>query len=130
MKTYLKKIENRFRNFKLHYKEIFIVLSILFFTVLVNYVNVSPTLIDFVKEDRWAQLLSVFVVSLSLILSFRSTLEIKIEYLINALIITLIFGFLTKPKPKLTKKVEKAVKVVKDDIHKIENNISNKISNN
>ncbi len=121
----LKKIMNRMRNFQIHYKEIFIVLSILFFTVLVNYVNVSPMLIEFVKEDRWAQLLSVFVVSMSLILSFRSTLDIKLEYVINAVIITLIFGIVTKPKPKLTEKVKKVVSAVKNDIHKIENNIKN-----
>ena len=121
----LKKIKNRLQNFQIHYKEIFIVLSILFFTVLVNYVNVSPMLIEFVKEDRWAQLLSVFVVSMSLILSFRSTLDIKLEYVINAIIITLIFGIVTKPKPKLTEKVKKVISAVKNDIHKIENNMKN-----
>ena len=63
------------------------------------------------------QLLAVFVVSLSFILSFRSTIDIKLEYIINALIITLIFGFLTKPKPMLKNFVDHEIKVIKQKLH-------------
>ncbi len=111
--------------FKIHYKEIILVLAILFFTILSGYVTVSPQLVYFVKEDRWMQLLAVYVVSLSLILSFRSTTDIKIEYLINALIITLLFGIITKPKPKLAEKVKKEVKKVGHKIHELDNTLEN-----
>jgi hypothetical protein len=103
---------------KIHYKEIIIVLSILFFTSLFNYVDFSPILIKYVHQDRMIQLVAVFVVSLSFILSFRGTLDIKFEFIVNAMIITLIFGFLTKPKPKLKKFVEHEIKQIKNHLHK------------
>jgi hypothetical protein len=112
-------------SFKIHYKEIILVLAILFFTILSDYVSVSPQLIYFVKEDRWMQLLAVYVVSISLILSFRSTIDIKFEYLFNAFIITLLFGIITKPKPKLAEKVEKEVKKVGNKIDELDNNLLN-----
>jgi uncharacterized membrane protein len=112
-------------SFKIHYKEIIIIFAILFFTILSSYVNVAPQIVYFVKEDRWIQLLAVYVVSLSLILSFKSTIDIKLEYLINALIITLLFGFITKPKPKLAEKVKKEVKKIGHSIHEIDDSIHN-----
>ena len=112
-------------SFKIHYKEIIIVLAILFFTILSGYVTVSPQIVYFVKEDRWMQLLAVYVVSLSLILSFRSTMDIKIEYLLNALIITLLFGIITKPKPKLAEKVKKEIKKVGHKLHELDNTLQN-----
>ncbi len=108
---------HRLSNVKIHYKEIIIVLSILFFTSLFNYVDFSPIIIHYVHQDRMIQLLAVFVVSLSFILSFRGTLHVKLEFIINALIITIIFGFLTKPKPKLKKFIDHEIKEIKQHIH-------------
>ncbi len=91
---------------KIHYKEIMIVFAILFFTIISSYVTISPYITNFVKHDRIFQFISVFIVSLSIILSFKSTIHIKFEYLFNALIITFIFGLITKPKPKLARKLK------------------------
>lgn len=104
-------------NIKIHYREICMILGILFFTSLFNYVDFSPILIHYVHKDRIIQLLAVFVVSLSFILSFRGTINIKLEYIINAMIITLIFGFLTKPKPMLKKFVDHEIQEFKHTIH-------------
>lgn len=104
-------------NIKIHYREIFIILGILFFTSLFNYVDFSPIIVHFVHRDRLVQLIAVFVVSLSFILSFRGTLHVKLEYMINALIITIIFGLLTKPKPKLKKFVDHEINLLKHKLH-------------
>ena len=119
----------RLSNFEIHYKEIVIILSILFFTVLFNYITVSPILTDYIHENRYAQIISVFVVSLSMILSFKSTLHIKIEDIFNALIVTFIFTFITKPKPKLTDKVEKVVKNVKKEVKNVKEKVTQDYNN-
>lgn len=105
--------------FKIHYKEIMIVFAILFFTIISSYVTISPTITHFVKHDRYFQLFSVFIVSLSIILSFKSSIEIKLEYILNALIITVIFGFITKPKPELARKIKSLEDDLKIDYKKI-----------
>ena len=104
-------------NIKIHYREIGMILGILFFTSLFNYVDFSPIIIHYVHKDRMIQMIAVFVVSLSFILSFRGTIDIKLEYIINALIITVIFGFLTKPKPKLKKFIDHEIKEIKHKLH-------------
>lgn len=111
--------------FKIHYKEMMIVFAILFFTIISSYVTISPTITFFVKHDRIFQLISVFVVSLSIILSFKSTIHLKFEYLINAFIITVIFGFITKPKPELARKVKSLEEDLKIDYEKIKNKNQN-----
>jgi len=117
----------RLENFNIHYKEIVIILSILFFTVLFNYITVSPILTDYIHENRYAQIVSVFVVSLSMILSFKSTFNIKIEHVLNALIVTFIFTFITKPKPKLTEKVKQVVKNVKNEVKNEVKNVKEEV---
>ena len=123
-------IIKRLSHFEIHYKEICIILSILFFTSLFNYIQVSPMITEYIHENRYAQVFSVFVVSLSLILSFKSTLDIKLEFILNALIVTFIFTFVTKPKPKLTEKVKKVVKNIKNDIKDIKNEYENVLNKN
>jgi len=119
----------RLENFNIHYKEIVIILSILFFTVLFNYITVSPILTDYIHHNRYAQIISVFVVSLSMILSFKSTLNIKIEHVLNALIVTFIFTFITKPKPKLTEKVKQVVKNVKNEVKDVKEKVKQDYNN-
>ncbi len=111
---------------KIHYKEIMIVFAILFFTIISNYVTISPYITYFVKHDRIFQLLAVFVVSLSIILSFKSTLDIKIEYVLNAFIITFIFALITKPKPKLARKIKSLENDLKIDYEKIKDKVIEK----
>lgn len=118
MKKPISSFVKKLSNIKIHYNEIVIVLSILFFTSLFNYVDFSPILIHYVHKDRLLQLIAVFVVSLSFILSFRGTIHIKLEFIINALIITLIFGFITKPKPKLKKMIEEEIHQIKNHFQK------------
>ena len=117
MQKLIRNLIQKLSNIQIHYKEIVFVLSILFFTSLFNYVDFSPILIHYVHQDRLLQLFAVFVVSLSFILSFRGTLHIKLEFIINALIITIIFGFLTKPKPKLKKFIDHEIKEIKNHLH-------------
>ena len=111
---------------KIHYKEIVIVFAILFFTIISNYVTISPYITYFVKHDRYFQLFAVFVVSLSIILSFKSTIDIKIEYVINALIITFIFALITKPKPKLARGIKSLEDDLKIDYEKIKDKVIEK----
>ncbi len=108
---------------KIHYKEIMIVFAILFFTIISSYVTISPYITNFVKHDRYFQFISVFIVSLSIILSFKSTIHIKFEYLFNALIITMIFGLITKPKPKLVRSIKSLEDDVKIDYEKIKDKV-------
>ncbi len=109
-------------NFKIEYQEIFIVLAILFFTILSDYVSIEEYIIKIVKHSRWVQLLCVFVVSLSLIMSYRGKFTITLNYILNALIITLLFSLITKPKPVLEKKIKK----IEDTIHNKMNDIKMK----
>jgi hypothetical protein len=109
-------------NFKIEYQEIFIVLAILFFTILSDYVSIEEYIIKIVKHSRWVQLLCVFVVSLSLIMSYRGKFTITLNYILNALIITLLFSIITKPKPILEKKIKK----IEDTIHNKMNDIKMK----
>lgn len=109
-------------NFKIEYQEIFIVLAILFFTILSDYVSIEEYIIKIVKHSRWVQLLCVFVVSLSLIMSYRGKFTITLNYILNALIITLLFSLITKPKPVLEKKIKK----IEDTIHHKMNDIKMK----
>ncbi len=111
---------------KIHYKEIIIVFAILFFTIISSYVTISPYLTSFVKHDRIFQLFAVFVVSLSIILSFKSTIDIKIEYVLNALLITLIFALITKPKPKLARSIKSLENDLKIDYEEIKDKITEK----
>ncbi len=108
---------------KIHYKEIMIVFAILFFTIISSYVTISPYITNFVKHDRIFQFISVFIVSLSIILSFKSTIHIKFEYLFNALIITFIFGLITKPKPKLVRSIKSLEDDLKIDYEKIKDKV-------
>ncbi len=100
---------------KLNFREIILILCVLFFTVIMNYVNVNPYIKDIARKDRILQLFAVFIVSVTFIMSFRSTYDIKLEFIVNSLIVTLIFGFLTKPKNML----EKEIDVIANDIDKI-----------
>ncbi len=116
----------KFFPFKIHYKEMIIVFAILFFTIISSYVTISPYLTYYVKHDRIFQLIAVFVVSLSIILSFKSTIHIKIEYLINAFIITFIFSIITKPKPELARKLKSLEDDLKIDYEKIKDKVIEK----
>ena len=106
-------------NFKIEYQEIFIVLAILFFTILSDYVSIEEYIIKIVKHSRWVQLLCVFVVSLSLIMSYRGKFTITLNYILNALIITLLFSLITKPKPVLEKKIKKIEHTIHNKINDI-----------
>ncbi len=101
----------------IHFKEVIIIICILFFTVLMNYVDISPYIKYYAKRDRYVQVISIFVISLTFIMSFRSTYEIKIDYIFNALIVTLLFSFLTKPK-----------NIVEKELNKVENKIHDKVN--
>ncbi len=90
----------------INFREILLILCIIFFTIIMNYVDVSPYLKDIARKDRVVQLISVFIVSLTFIVSFKSKFEVNLSNIINALIVTLLFGTLTKPKNLLEKEVE------------------------
>jgi hypothetical protein len=113
-------------NFKIEYQEIIIVLAILFFTILSDYVSIEEYIIKIVKHSRWIQLLCVFVVSLSLIMSYKGKFDITLNYILNALIITLLFSLITKPKPILEKKIKKIEKNINHKVHdmKMKNEIA------
>ncbi len=90
----------------INFREIIMILCIIFFTIIMNYVDVSPYIKDMARKDRMIQLIAVFIVSLTFIISFRPKFEINLSIIINALIVTLLFGTLTKPKNLLEKEVE------------------------
>ncbi len=106
-------------NFQIRIKEIMTIMAVLFFTLIMNYVDVSPALTQYVKHNRYIQLLSVFVVSLFLIISYHSTFEINFNFVLNALIVTLLFAFITKPRAELTKTVEKVEDKIDNKIYDI-----------
>ena len=108
-------------NVQIQLKEIMTIMAVLFFTLIMNYVDVSPALTQYVKHNRYVQLLSVFVVSLFLIISYHSTFEISLNFVLNALIVTILFGFITKPREELTKTVEKIEDKVDTKIYDIKN---------
>jgi hypothetical protein len=113
-------------NFKIEYQEIIIVLAILFFTILSDYVSIEEYIIKVVKHSRWVQLLSVFVVSLSLIMSYKGKFDITLNYILNASIITLLFSLITKPKPIFEKKIKNIENKIDSKVHdmKMKNEIA------
>ncbi len=97
-----------FKNFDIdiNFREIILILCIIFFTIIMNYVDVSPYIKELARKDRMVQLIAVFIVSLTFIISFKPKFEINLSIIINALIVTILFGTLTKPKNLLEKEVD------------------------
>ncbi len=100
------KIFNKKLDININFREIIMILCIIFFTIIMNYVDVSPYIKEAARKDRMIQLISIFIVSLTFIISFRSKFEINLSIIINALIVTLLFATLTKPKNLLEKEVQ------------------------
>ncbi len=107
---------------EIHVKEVLLIICILFFTILMNYVDISPYIKDYARKDRIVQIIAIFVISLTFIMSFRSTYQIKLDYILNALIVTFLFTLITKPKNLVEKEIENVKKVVKKSVENIKEN--------
>ncbi len=113
------KIYNYNIDLSIRVREILLIFCFLLFTVLMNYVNVSPYIKEFARKNRLVQLLAIFIISLTFIMSFQSSYKIKFNYIFNSLIVTLLFSFLTKPKNEVGQELD----VIDNTFQHIKNNL-------
>ncbi len=98
---------------KIRWKEIIYVIAIIFFTILIGFVDISPFIEKTFKHNRTFQIIAVYFMSFSILVSDVGIDNIKFHIYLNALIVTLIFIVITKPKKEILQKIEDKVDEIK-----------------